>query len=316
VRNLKQKIQLIAKITLKRTLETALFLVKIMIPVSLAVELLGFSGLLQKIALLIAPLMKILGLPGEAALVYLSGALLNNYSAIAVMSSMNLTLHDATILAFMCLVSHNLIMETSVMKSIGSSAIKMLLLRIGTALIGGMLLNLLLPASFESIKLFASKSVAQNTFWPTILAWALSTLKLVGRIIFYIFVLMLTQTIMEEFNFIDKFSRWFGWLMKLFGLEQSMSFLWIVANVIGYSYGAGVIKAARDDGRMTREEGDLFNHHAAIMHSLFEDTLLFLAISVPLFWLIVPRLVFALVVVWSKRARHVFLKRRWKAGIA
>jgi hypothetical protein len=67
---------------------------------------------------------------------------------------------------------------------------------------------------------------------------------------------------------------------------------------------------------MTQEAGDLFNPHAAIMHSLFEDTLLFLAISVPLFWLIVPRLIFALVVVWSKRARHVFLKRRWKAGIA
>ncbi len=42
--------------------------------------------------------MKILGLPGEAALMYILGALLNNYLAIAVMSSMNQTLHDATIL--------------------------------------------------------------------------------------------------------------------------------------------------------------------------------------------------------------------------
>ncbi len=51
-----------------------------------------------KIAFVSVPLMKILGLPGEAALMYILGALLNNYLAIAVMSSMNQTLHDATIL--------------------------------------------------------------------------------------------------------------------------------------------------------------------------------------------------------------------------
>jgi len=68
--------------------------------------------------------MHLLGLPGEAALVYLSGALLNNYSAIAAMTSMTLSLHDVVILAAMCLISHNLIVETAVMKSIGSSGTK------------------------------------------------------------------------------------------------------------------------------------------------------------------------------------------------
>ena len=306
----------VARTTFKRTIDTAWFLIKIMVPVSLAVELLGWSGLLQKIALVMAPLMKILGLPGEAALVYISGALLNNYSAIAVMSSMNLTIHDATILAFMSLVSHNLIVETAVMKSIGSSAVKMVTLRVGTAIIGGLLLNLLLPASFREIKLFASSSIAQSAFWPLMASWAISTLKLVGRIILYILVLMFIQTLLEQFNLMERLSRWLGWLMQIFGLEPSMSFLWIVANVVGYTYGAGIIKAARGDGHMTVQEGDLFNHHAAITHSLFEDTVLFSAISLPVIWLLVPRIIFSMLAVWGERARRTLLKRSLRAGIA
>ncbi len=306
----------VARTTFKRTIDTAWFLIKIMVPVSLAVELLGWSGLLQKIALVMAPLMKILGLPGEATLVYISGALLNNYSAIAVMSSMNLTIHDATILAFMSLVSHNLIVETAVMKSIGSSAVKMVTLRVGTAIIGGLLLNLLLPASFREIKLFASSSIAQSAFWPLMASWAISTLKLVGRIILYILVLMFIQTLLEQFNLMERLSRWLGWLMQIFGLEPSMSFLWIVANVVGYTYGAGIIKAARGDGHMTVQEGDLFNHHAAITHSLFEDTVLFSAISLPVIWLLVPRIIFSMLAVWGERARRTLLKRSLRAGIA
>jgi hypothetical protein len=42
---------------------------------------------------------------------------------------------------------------------------------------------------------------------------------------------------------------------------------------------------------MSLQEGDLFNHHAAISHSLLEDTVLYGANSLPVPWLLVPRLV-------------------------
>ncbi len=311
----RQNLTLIARTWLKRTLDTSWFLLKIMVPVSLFVALLGWSGLLENIALALRPLMKILGLPGEAALVYISGALLNNYSAIAVMSSMNLTLHDAIILAMMCLISHNLIVETAVMKSLGSSAAKMALLRIGVAILAGVALNLVLPPSFSEVKLFASSAVPQSAFWPMLGAWAISTLKLTVRIIVYILVLMLAQTLLEQFNMMEWLSRWLGWLMRIFGLEPSMSFLWIVINIVGYAYGAGIIKAARDEGRMSLQEGDLFNHHAAISHSLLEDTVLYGAISLPVLWLLVPRLVLSLIVVWAERLRRDLFRRSLRAGV-
>ncbi len=312
---LKDELRRIAGKSLKRTIDTSWFLIKIMVPVSLLVTLLGWSGLLAKIAVVLRPLMRLLGLPGEAALVYISGALLNNYSSIAVMSSMNLSLRDATILAVMCLISHNLLVETAVMKSIGSSALKMALLRIGTAMVGGFLLNLILPASFAQIQLFSASATANSAFWPTMVSWALSTLKLTARIIVYILALMFAQTLLEQFNLMEWLSKWLGWLMRLFGLEPSMGFMWIVINIVGYAYGAGIIKAARDEGRMTLREGDLFNHHAAISHSLLEDTVLYAAISIPVLWLIVPRLALAVVVVWGERLRRYLFRRSLKAGV-
>lgn len=304
----------IGKKTLDRTVATSLFLIKIMVPVSLAVTLLGWSGFLQIIAGWLKPLMHVLGLPGEAALVYLSGALLNNYSAIAVMSTLELSVRDATILAVMCLISHNLIVETTVMKSIGSSALKMALLRIGTALVAGLLLNLVLPAEMATMPLFARTPPRTLPFVEMLTAWGWSTIQLIAKIVLYIAVLMLVQSLLEAFDVMEMLSKVFRPLMAVFGLDASMGFLWVVINVVGYAYGAGIVKAAKEEGRMTLQQGDLFNHHAAISHSLVEDTVLYAALSLPVFWLVVPRLLLSIVVVWLERLRRHYFKRMMTAG--
>ena len=74
--------------------------------------------------------------------------------------------------------------------------------------------------------------------------------------------------------------------------------------------------AARDEGRMTAKEGDLFNHHAAISHSILEDTVLYGAISLPVFWLILPRILLSIIVVWLERLRRELYRRSLKAGVA
>jgi hypothetical protein len=51
-------------------------------------------------------------------------------------------------------------------------------------------------------------------------------------------------------------------------------------------------------------------------HSLFEDTILFMALGVPIFWLTVPRLAMALVVVWFERMRRHYFRRSFKVGTA
>jgi hypothetical protein len=122
------------------------------------------------------------------------------------------------------------------------------------------------------------------------------------------------QRLADEFRLTTVLSRLFAPLMKAFGLTSNASFLWIVANVIGYAYGAAVIVEQVQSGRMKAAEGDLFNHHAAISHSLLEDTILFMAVGIPVFWLLVPRFALALAVVWLEKLRRAVFRRSFRVG--
>jgi hypothetical protein len=119
---------------------------------------------------------------------------------------------------------------------------------------------------------------------------------------------------MEEFKVTYFLSRLLSPLMRVFGLSDDTSFLWIVVNVAGYAYGAAVIMDRVNNGKMKPRDADLFNHHACLAHSLLEDTALYLAMGVPLFWLTIPRLVAAIVVVWVERVRRHRFRRSFKVG--
>lgn len=313
-KNLLARISGAMAIGVRKSVSTVWFLLKIMVPTSLAVALLGWSGLLQIIAGFLTPLMRLIGLPGQAALVFISGALLNNYSAIAAMGSLSLSLRDATILALMSLIAHNLIVETTVMKSAGSSALKMVLLRLITAIVGAFILNFLLPQSMARI-IFSPGIVSEKAAFLAMLgSWGFSTLGLVAKIIFYVLIIMMTQSLFDEFKIIDVLSKILAPFMKIFGLPAEASFLWIIINIVGYAYGAGIIKSEYDSGKMKKQDGDLFNHHAAISHSLLEDTILYSGIGIGVFWLMVPRLLFAIAVVWMERFRRDHFKKSFRVG--
>ncbi len=300
---------------LRASLGTIWFLLRVVIPVSLCVALLDWLGVLGWASRLLEPLMALIGLPGEAALAFISAMLLNIYAAIAVASSMALSLKAATILALMCLTAHNLIVETAVMKKTGSSAAKMLVLRIGAALAAGFVLNLIIPAG-DAAPALASDALAapRPSFAPMLGSWAFSTALLALKIALIVIAVMVGQKLLWEFRILTVLSRLFAPLMRLFGLPRDSSYLWIVVNVVGYSYGAGVVTEQVSSGGMKKQEADLFNHHAALCHSLVEDTALYLAVGIPLFWITVPRLAMAALVPWLERARRHLFRYSFRAG--
>lgn len=310
------RIQSAVKSGLSSGIRTAFLLAKIMVPVSLGVALLQWSGILAWVAGFLAPAMGLLGLPGEAAFVLVSSALLTNYSAIAVMETLPLTMHEITILAIMCLTAHNLIVETTIMKKSGSSAIKMIVLRIGWAIAAGYVFNLVLPADKVAAFTATGTGTAAVAFLPMLTAWSLSTLRLVAKIIVLVLLIMIGQRLMEEFRIMDFLSRLTAPAMRVFGLPRSASFLWIILNVVGYAYGAGIIMERVKEGKMKPQEADLVNHHACLCHSLLEDSILYVAIGVPLFWVTVPRVLMALMVVWFERFRRRRFRKSFKVGTA
>lgn len=307
------RLNIVVKDGLKAGLKSCIFLLKIIVPVSLAVSLLNFSGVLPWLAQFLQPMMGLLGLRGEAALVFVSSILLNNYSAIAVIQTLEFTGREVSIMAVMCLIAHNMIVETAVMKKAGSSVLKMVTLRIGMAITAAFILNLIMPATIE-LAYQTTVAAAETSFLPFLLNWLLDTGLLVLKIVIFVFGLMLLQRALDEFRITHMLSRFFAPLMRVFGLSKDSSLLWIVINTLGYAYGAAVIMDQVQGGGMKKQDADLFNHHAAVSHSLLEDTLLWLAMGVSILWLVPPRLILALVVVWFEKFRRSHFRQSFRAG--
>jgi len=295
-----KRLQSCVKSAMPSAIKTSLWFLKITIPISLTVTLLSFFGVLTIISQYLSPVFNLIGLPGEAALVYISSAFLNVYSAIAVITSIDFTLREMTILAIMSLIAHNLILETAVQKKTGSKVWHIVLIRIGTSIVAAILLNVLLPAQMGLLKL-----EVQTTSTPLLLdvlsSWGVSALKLSLKIVVLITLLMILQRILLEFKITDILSSIFKPFLRVMGLPASTSFMWLVANLLGLAYGSAVMIDEVQSGRLSKEDADLLNYHIAISHSNLEDLILFAAIGISVWWLLLPRIVFAMIAVWGRR---------------
>ncbi|MBS3968967.1 MAG: nucleoside recognition protein [Clostridia bacterium] len=117
---------------------------KIIVPIYVALSFLETVGVLERLALIAEPLMKLVGLPGEMSLALILGNVLNMYAAIGVIVAVGLDVKQLTIISVMLLFSHTLPVELSIAKKTGIRVAGIAILRITTAFISGIILNIIL----------------------------------------------------------------------------------------------------------------------------------------------------------------------------
>lgn len=293
---------------LPKALKTIGWLLKIILPIGLAVSLLQYWGFIERLGNLLTPAFALIGLPGESAIVFISSILLNIYAAIAIIATLPLEMREITILAVMCLIAHNLIVETAIQKRTGSSAVMMLLLRLAGAFAAAFVLNEILPERLGAAHA-VQKSMVFDHLGAMLGNWLVGAGWLMLKITLIVTGLMILQNIMKEFKILDILSKIFAPLMRIMGLTQDSSFLWFVGQILGLAYGSAIAIEAVERHEITPAEANRLNCHIAVNHSLLEDTLLFVAIGVPAAWIITPRFVLAILVVWSVRA-FAYLRHR------
>ena len=147
-----------------RSLSICLWLFKVMLPISLAVRVLQYVGIIDWLAGYLSPIFSYIGLSGDSAIVFLTSIFLPLYPTIAVMTTLTLTLREATILAVMCLVSHNLPVECSVAHKTGSPFGRIVAFRIGMSFVAAIVLNGLMPQSDAPFSFLAS-ATTEVTSW-------------------------------------------------------------------------------------------------------------------------------------------------------
>ena len=275
------------------------WLLKLMIPISLAVTLMQHFGILAWIATWINPMFVHFGLPGESAVAFISGAAAGTYAGLAVMMSIPLTMKQASILALMIALCHALPMECAVNKKTGSSFWNMAVIRIVMALLCAFTLNLLLPEIAGKYIYLGAEAVSSLAEVTT--TWVLSQVKMSLMVMLIIFTLMVVQRMLEAYRLLDSLSRLLSPLMLFFGLPRHASYMWLVGNVLGISYGSAVMLELEEKGLVTKDEANDVNYHLIMNHSMLEDTIVFAATGISAILLITTRVSFALLLVWGRK---------------
>jgi spore maturation protein SpmB len=277
----------------------------VLVPAAFFVLVLDLFGLLVPLAALLDPVMALAGLPGEAALVFATGALITIYPAIGVMSSLSFTASEITVIALMILICHNLFVETAVQARVGSNPVRIVAVRVLTAIVVGIAVGRFMGLEPSVNRSLSAEFQLGFPGWSPAAAalstWAAGTARIVVRIVIIVVLLMIGQRLLERSGVLRRVAKVFEPVVVLLGLPRSTAFLWIVGNTLGLTYGAAVILEERGRGELSLEDADLLNHHLAVSHSLFEDTFLFVALGAGVFILIVPRLMAAIGVVWLRR---------------
>lgn len=296
----------------KAGVRTGLWISRMMLPITLGVAMLKYLGVIGVMTEYLTPVFKYIGLTGEGVLVFLTSIFASLYAAIAVIATLDLDFRMVTILAVMGLICHNLIIETVIQRKAGADGVSMVVLRIASALLAAWVLNLIIPADYTGNLVLSHITTSENatTMGEMLWGWGRSMLELLPMMFALILSLNILQQILREFGLIEKLTRPLSPLMKVMGLPTQTSFLWVVMNSLGLAYGGAVLIAEISSNEIPQRDAKLLNTHIALNHSTLEDTFLFLAIGMGLGWLLIPRLLLAIVAVWGQRLYYKLKDRR------
>lgn len=137
------KLAIYARDGLQKGISISFKIVVFTIPFYILVDVLHQMGTIEKIGSIFTPVMKLVGLPGDAAIVLVTGFFINLYAAIAVMVPLGLSVKQITILGLMLGIAHNLVIETIILSKTGAKAYIIVVTRLFVSLFAGATINLL-----------------------------------------------------------------------------------------------------------------------------------------------------------------------------
>lgn len=283
----------------KDTVETALPLFKIMIPVSIIVKLLDLVGGVAFVGRLIAPVMNIVGLPGEMGLVWASAMITNIYGGLIVFTTVAedvvLTTADVTILTSMILVAHSLFIEVTIAKKAGVRIWFTLLLRIGGALLFGFCLHTL----FVVTQILQNQAVIVWQPEPkeaSIISWISGQVQNYILIFLVIFLLLFLMKLLKKYGILDRINVFLEPGLEKLGMSKNAAPLTIIGLTLGISYGGGLIIKQARSGLLSTKDAFLSVSLMGLSHSLIEDTLLMLTMGGSLLGILFGRVIFTILI--------------------
>jgi hypothetical protein len=272
----------------------------IMLPISFFVTLLKAVGFIDTVGHALSPYGQYVGLHGASVVAYLTGVLVNCYSAIAIIITLSLSQKELTIIALMLLLCHTLPIEIPIQKKAGASVLLMLGVRVISSLSAGAILQGLLPGetNVSNTVPISSQALALH---KVVLQWATDSVITIGKLLLMVILFMILHQLLERSGSLVKLSQMTAPLMKILGLSEKVAFSWLIANVFGLIYGAGIIEAQKSRIQLDPTERQALHVSLSTCHAVIQETLIFFAIGAPIMWIVAPRVLISFILVWGYR---------------
>lgn len=281
---------------------------RILIPTSFLVILIQWSGLLYQAAPLLNPLMRLINLPGAAALPIVTGVLVGPYTTMAIVTVIPFSLEQITLIAIFTMIAHSLIIEGIVQHKSGINAAKITLIRLGGAILTVFIVSQFFGDTTRSIIVPAHLTVA-TPFIEVLKVWGVDTIELLIKILIIIMTVMIALECLKSLGWMEYLLNSSRPIMRIMGLSHRTALLWVTAVVFGLMYGGAVIIEEAKRGTLTKEELERLHISIGTNHSMVEEPALWLALGLNGFWLWVPRLLTAVAAVQIYGAVGYFKKR-------
>jgi hypothetical protein len=287
---------------------------KIIIPLSLIISLLQWTGWLHYLYFLLTPLTRLINLPPEAAIPLLSGMLINIYAAIAVITVMPFSIGQMTLIAVFSLIAHNMILEGTIQHKSGINWAKISLIRIVAAIATVLIISRFFGDTTQSI---TPVTLANQAAFPEVLkGWALSTFSLLLKIFILVMLIMVVLGCLQSLNWTQYVLKVFRPLGKIFGLDDRTMMMFMAAVIFGLLYGGAVIVEESKKQHFSKEELEYLHISIGINHSMVEDPALFVVIGLNWFWVWIPKLLVAIAAVHAYRGFRYIKKKAFRPQTA
>lgn len=296
---------------LKAGLSTTWTLGKVIFPVTILVSILQHTPVMDWIIRFIQPFMGLFGLSGEAAIPLVLGNMLNLYAGIAAILTLELPVKEVFILAVMLSFCHNLIIESTVAAKVGLRVSVILLVRISLAVISAIVIHLVWQGGEEPAQyglLSAAQAADVPSSWYMIVLLAIQKAVLgVLQLACIVIPLMIIIQFMRDLGWLHTLSKWLSPFTRMLGMKENTSMTMVAGLTIGLAYGAGVMMKAVEEDGVSKKDLTLAFIFLVACHAVVEDTLVFIPLGIPVWPLLVIRLISAILLtaaisyIWRKR---------------
>lgn len=304
----------------RRIFSTFWEIARIMLPIMVLIRAADTFGLIEAMSPALRPVMALVNLPPEAAIVCITSILVGIYGAIAalpVLAGYDLTAAQVTSICAILLIAHALPIEQAIVRRAGGSFWGTSFLRLIGALFAALLIDLSSrwtgylsePQGFVNIEQFLQEDQSH-------LEWLISSAKGMAMVFLILAVLLVMMDAFDRFGITKIVNRLFSPIIRLSGLERSVTSITTAGLLLGLAFGGGLIIARGSDPSISPKAKYYALCWLSICHGIIEDFSLMVLIGGDFWVLFAGRFALTLVMIRALMLWHDFRGKDFGAGAA